>query len=405
MTRHTRITVGIMVGALAAGAIAVAGPAVAEDKRGGTGRGQVVAVQPLRTLPTKDDVARTLAAAEFGTGEVRYGVDTYQLVYRTVDPAGRPTIASGLVALPRGGARELRVVSYTHGTEINRTDAPSMWRDGWAVAPALTYASAGFAAVAPDYLGMGVGPGPHPYLDVPSETTAAVDLLRAAREFTSGTGRTLERKVLVTGFSQGGTAATGLARALAAGADGWFRLGALSPIAGPYDGRRQVLPVLAGMRPPYNTGYTAYLLVSYNRLHHIYDQPSDVFKKEGVEEVFDGVHTGEELAETLGGSLDELLTPRGKALIDNPTGPFAAALAVHDSTCTGWTPRAPVRLVVSSGDEQIVVGNATTCRASFAASGVDAPVVDAGDLVYDGSKHLGANIVGTANTLKWFKTL
>ncbi|MGN9907271.1 alpha/beta hydrolase family protein [Phytohabitans sp. LJ34] len=401
MMRHTRIIVGILAGALAAGAVAVAAPAAGETRESG----RIVAVQPLRSLTTKEDVARELTAAEFKVDEVRYGVDTYQLVYRTVDPAGRPTIASGLVALPRGGARELRVVSYTHGTEINRTDAPSMWRDGWAVAPALTYASAGFAAVAPDYLGMGIGPGPHPYLDVPSETTAALDLLRAAREFTAGKGRALERKVLVTGFSQGGTAATGLARALATGADGWFRLGALSPIAGPYDGRRQVLPVLASMPPPFNTGYTAYLLVSYNRLHHIYDKPSDVFEKEGVEEVFDGVHTGEELAETLGGSVDDLLTPRGKALIDNPTGPFAAALAVHDGTCTGWTPRAPVRLVVSGGDEQIVVGNATACRASFAASGVDVPVVDAGDLVYNDSKHLGANVMGTADTVKWFKTL
>ncbi|MFD0747864.1 alpha/beta hydrolase family protein [Phytohabitans flavus] len=242
MTRYMRTTAGVLVGALAAGAVAFTAPAVADDRQRGTERGRIVAVQPLRTLTTKDDVARVLAAAEFKTDEVRYGVDTYQLIYRTVDPAGQPTVASGLVALPRGGARELTTVSYTHGTEINRTDAPSMWRDGWAVGPALTYASAGFAAVAPDYLGLGLGPGPHPFLDVPSETTAALDLLRAAREFVPRAGHTLDRKVLVTGFSQGGTAATGLARALAGGADGWFRLGALSPIAGAYDARRELLP-------------------------------------------------------------------------------------------------------------------------------------------------------------------
>jgi hypothetical protein len=408
MTRHSRITVGILVGALAAGAIAVAAPAAGQTKDSQareSDRGQLVAVQPLRTLTTKADVARELTAAEFKADDVRYGVDTYQLVYRTVDPAGRPTVASGLVAFPRGGARELRTVSYTHGTEINRTDAPSMWRDGWGVGPALTYASAGFAAVAPDYLGMGLGPGPHPYLDVPSETTAAIDLLRAAREFAPRTGRTLERKVLVTGFSQGGTAATGLARALAGGADGWFRLGALSPIAGAYDARHELLPVIGGLEPPINTGYTSYLLVSWNRLHHIYDQPSDVFKVDGIEQLFDGVHTGQELGETLPATLGDLLTERGQALIDNPTGPFAAALAAHDATCVGWTPRVPVRLVVSAGDEQIRPGHATTCRAGFATRGVDASIVDAGDLVYNGSKHLGANIMGTANTVKWFRTL
>ncbi|GFJ78126.1 alpha/beta hydrolase family protein [Phytohabitans houttuyneae] len=296
-------------------------------------------------------------------------------------------------------------MSYTHGTEINRTDAPSMWRDGWAVGPALTYASAGFAAVAPDYLGMGLGPGPHPYLDVPSETTAALDLLRAAREFAPRTGHKLDRKVLVTGFSQGGTAATGLARALAGGTDEWFRLGALSPIAGAYDARRELLPIIGDLEPPINTGYTAYLLVSWNRLHHIYDQPSDVFEVDGIEQLFDGVHAGPDLADKLPPTLDLLLTDEGEALIDNPTGPFAAALAVHDATCTGWTPRAPVRLVVSGGDEQIRPGHTTTCQAAFAARGVRASIVDAGDLVFNGSTHLGANIMGTADTARWFRTL
>ncbi|BCB82202.1 hypothetical protein GCM10022251_46360 [Phytohabitans flavus] len=400
-----RTTAGVLVGALAAGAVAFTAPAVADDRQRGTERGRIVAVQPLRTLTTKDDVARVLAAAEFKTDEVRYGVDTYQLIYRTVDPAGQPTVASGLVALPRGGARELTTVSYTHGTEINRTDAPSMWRDGWAVGPALTYASAGFAAVAPDYLGLGLGPGPHPFLDVPSETTAALDLLRAAREFVPRAGHTLDRKVLVTGFSQGGTAATGLARALAGGADGWFRLGALSPIAGAYDARRELLPSLDDIPPPFNSGYTGYLLVSWNRLHHIYDKPGDVFQVDGIEQLFDGVHTGQDFFETLPPSLDLLLTERGRALIDNPTGPFAAALAVHDATCTGWTPRVPVRLVVSGGDEQIRPGHATACAAAFATRGVRAPIVDVGDLVYEGSTHNGANILGTAATVKWFMTI
>src|SRR5205809_378975 len=86
---------------------------------------------------------------------------------------------------PRPRPRQLRTVSVAHGTEAYRGDAPSVSQppvadDGWAQAPALTYASAGFAAVAPDYLGLGVGPGPHPWMDVPSETTASLDMLRAA---------------------------------------------------------------------------------------------------------------------------------------------------------------------------------------------------------------------------------
>jgi hypothetical protein len=389
-----------------ASATVPAGPASAHP----SDRGQIVAAVPLHTLATRADVAAALTAAQFDAGPARYGVDTYQLVYRTVDPRGRPTVASGLLALPRTGPRGLRTVSYAHGTELNRLDAPSLTPDGWGVAPALTFASAGFAAVAPDYLGLGLGPGPHPFLDVPSETTAGVDLLRAARSFVPRTGHELRRDVLVTGFSQGGSAATGLAKALQGGADDWFRLRALAPISGAYDFRGVELPALTDgtVGPPWNVGYTAYLMVAWNRLHHLYDNPREVFAEEyadRVEGLYDGVHTGDDLGETLPMRLDLLYTPRGLALLKNPSGPFAAALRAHDSTCSGWRPRVPVRLLVSGGDEQVPAANAAHCADDLRASGGTASVVDVGDLAYENSRHLGSNIRGAAAAADWFTGL
>jgi hypothetical protein len=369
-------------------------------------RGQLVAATPIRTLATKADVSTFLTAAEFDAAPARHGVDAWQLVYRTVDPQGRPTIASGLLTLPRSGAKALRTVSYTHGTEINRTDAPSLGAGGWAAAPAVTFASAGFAAVAPDYLGLGLGPGPHPFLDVPSETTAGVDLLRAARAFVPRTGRSLTRDVLVTGFSQGGSAATGLAKALQGGTDSWFRLRALAPISGAYDFAGVELPALTDgtVKPPWNVGYTAYLMVAWNRLHHLYDHPGEVFEEDfadQVEALFDGVHTGDDLGETLPSTLDDLYTEHGLALLTEPSGPLAAALRVHDSTCRGWRPKVPARLFVSGGDEQVPTANATHCAAALGS----VPVVDVGDLAYEGSTHLGANVRGTAAAASWFAGL
>jgi hypothetical protein len=61
-------------------------------------------------------------------------------------------------------------------------------------------------------------------------------------------------------------------RALQGGADDWFRLRALAPISGAYDLRGVELPALTDgtVLPPWNVGYTAYLMVSWNRLHHLY---------------------------------------------------------------------------------------------------------------------------------------
>jgi len=197
--------------------------------------------------PESSVTAITCADDEFvGTPTFGHGVRSYRLVYRTVSATGRPTTASGLLALPIGGPRRLSAVSFTHGTESYRGDAPSMRRSGFEPAPAYAYASAGFATADPDYLGLGTGPGLHPWMDVPSETTAALDMLRAARHDVTGHGAALRRRVLVTGFSQGASAALGLGRALRDGADRWFRLGALAPISGAYDFRHAELPAVLG---------------------------------------------------------------------------------------------------------------------------------------------------------------
>ncbi|KQC37223.1 lipase [Frankia sp. ACN1ag] len=375
----------------------------------------MISSERLRVLSAAQ-VRAVLTASGFDADPavVRAGVVTYRLVYRTIDPRGRATTASGLLALPATGDRRLRVVSYTHGTEIARADAPStatdLAADGWGQAPALTYAAAGFAAAAPDYLGLGVGPGPHPWMDVPSEVSASLDLLRATRTFVATQGRTVDPRVLVTGFSQGASAATGLGAALQAGADPSLRLGALAPVSGAYDFRSVELPALLDGRVewPYGVGYTVYLLVAFNRLHHLYDTPAEVFRDPSVEALFDGEHSGQQFVAGLPASIDALLTPRGAELVHHPRGRLAAALAVADATCsTPPGPRslprslpAPVRLYVGGADTQVPRANSEHCRAALRGHGVDAPIVDLGA----GVDHLGSNRAGTAAVVRWLLT-
>jgi hypothetical protein len=386
--------------ALVAGSFAVAGaPAQAAPP----GRGGLVSVTGLQTYATRADVDAYLTGDHFDPSTDHYGVETYQIVYRTVSATGKPTTASGLVALPINGDKHLSTVEFAHGTEISKADAPSTSDDVFSRGPALTFASAGFAAVAPDYLGLGLGPGAHPWMDIPSETTASIDLLRAARTFVAQQGRELNRDLYLSGFSQGASAALGVARTLQN--DPSWKVRAVAPISGAYDFRHAEIPALftPEVQPLLASAYTTYLLTAFDRLHDIYRDPADVFQPDylPLAGLFDGTHTGDEVLAALPPSIDDLLTDRGKAMLLHPTGRFADALAVVDSVCTDWTPRMPVRLYYSPGDEEAVNANTFHCQAAM-----HAPTVNLGvDRDYNGFVHEGSQVLGVPEAARWFTHL
>lgn len=372
-------------------------------------RGDLLSVHELPGLSERQ-VLHRLRTAGWDASRVEHGVDAYRIGYRTVGVDGTPTRASGLVVLPRDAPKRLRAVSYTHGTTSYKPDVASTFRDSFLVSPALTYGSAGFAAVLPDYLGLGKGPGNHPWMHVPSETTASVDMLRAARQLAHRRGHELRRRAYLTGFSQGASAALGLARALQRAEHRWFRVGAVAPISGAYDLADVELPALlrGRLHPRMSVAYTAYFLVAWNRLHDLYERPAQVFRRPyagRVDRLFDGNTPGNVMLRELPSSVDGLLTRRGKRLLAEPTPRLRRAIRVADGVCKNWTPRRPVRLLVARNDEQAATANTFSCHRSLRARGASAPVADLGEPSFQGSRHLGTNVAGTAAAARWFLRL
>lgn len=233
--------------------------------------------------------------------------DLYAVTYRTPGVDGRPSTASGVVALPAKAGKNVWTVAYEHGTTATRQDVGSL-SDGDGRAVPLMFAAAGFAAAAPDYLGLGTGPGHHPYMDTATETSASVDMLRAAQDLAGRKGHELSGDVLVTGFSQGGQAAMALGRELQANPEPGLRLRGLAPISGPYDVQHAELPeLLAGHLDPHSaTYYLAFWTASMNRLYHFYDSPAEAFQDPAVERLFDGDHSFEQIAAGLPASPRDL---------------------------------------------------------------------------------------------------
>jgi hypothetical protein len=343
-------------------------------------RGDIVSVTPLEQLDAPATAARL---REFGidTGRAVGGVRASRVEYRTVDPDGAPTTASSLVAVPEAtpGGR-LRLVSWQHGTTAYKAAAASVSADSSDRAAAYFFAAAGHVVSAPDYLGLGVGPGAHPYNHHDSAVTASVDALRAARTVPGVVDQELDPRVLISGFSQGGPVTMALGRALHDGAQP-FQVGALAPIAGPYDVTGSVAVAASG-GIAHATGYLGYLTVAWNRLHHLYDEPAEAFRPpydRTIEALFDGTHPFEEIGPNLPATPVELFTPAFLDQLQHPTSALRDALNAADATCD-WAPSVPVRIYHAAGDLDVPVANAEYCRRALAERGAAAEVVALGDM-------------------------
>src|ERR1043165_9341386 len=107
------------------------------------------------------DSVLTAATGISGIFPLQYPVNIYKVIYNTVAGDSTPTTASGLMAVPVGAPCKVPMMSYQHGTTTKKNDVPSRFKGEWFIA--LAAASKGYVALMPDYLGLGDGPGMHPY--------------------------------------------------------------------------------------------------------------------------------------------------------------------------------------------------------------------------------------------------
>ncbi|WP_394616603.1 lipase family protein [Lentzea sp. JNUCC 0626] len=350
MTFTTRTTAAVLCAALAAASV----PATASAH---PARGRLLDVVPVSTLDT-NQLVDYLGDHALDASRVRFAVDAKRITYRTIDPSGRPTTASALVVLPHNATRTPRQAAWLHGTTGHRGSVSSV-SEGTDRATAYFLASAGYLTTAPDYLGLGTGPGTHPYMDGPSTATASVDALRATREYAARRGLRPDPRVMITGHSQGGHATMALGQAIHRNADPHLKIGALAPISGPFK-PSLLVPKALNDEIANGVAYLAYWTVAWNRLHHLYDTPSEAFRDPKVEQLFDGDHRNEDIFRHLPATMRELLTDTYYTRLQNPTGVLRAKLRESDSYCD-WRPTGPVTLYSSAGDRDTLLETSAYC--------------------------------------------
>lgn len=152
----------------------------------------------------------------------RYSVDIYTVSYPTLitEWSNKPTIAYGMVAIPRGiNPINQQVVSYQHGTVYGQYEVPSYCFRPDGAAPnqiphyatsyetrlvVAAFAGQGYAVIAADYIGLGDSKEPDSYGVRSLSQQACFDMYRASAPWIAKKTGAQQVDLYLAGWSQGG---------------------------------------------------------------------------------------------------------------------------------------------------------------------------------------------------------
>ena len=290
---------------------------------------------------------------------IDYEVDVHRVIYNTPDVDGvTPTTASGLVFIPKDDTCSMPMMAYLHGTKILKTEAFYDLQGEWFLG--VLTASSGYVMCLPDYLGLGAGPGIHPYQHARSEATASVDILRSARIICEGLELELNDQLFLVGYSQGGHSVMATHRMIQEELSEEFTVTASAPGSGPYDMSGAQLEMVASFEPYAVPGYLPYLIQSYQHvygnlyttLQEIYVPPYD----QTLPPLLDGNSDMGQLNAAMPPVPRDIFQPAYQdAFFSDPQHP--AQVALRDNDVFEWVPDAPVMFNYCRSDEEVTFQN------------------------------------------------
>ena len=309
-----------------------------------------------------------------------YDIDVYKVVYNTVSFDSTATIASGMMAVPKTSiCKSFPMAAYFHGTMSQKSEAPSRLR-GDEPLIGMIMASLGYVTVEPDYLGLGDGPGLHPYQHAQTEASASIDMLRSAREYCDSMGIRRNGQLFLMGYSQGGHACMATHQVIQNKLSNEFTVTASVPMSGAYDMSGVMVQTMLSNNPYDQPGYLPYLVLSWNPIYHIYDSIQQAFVHPYdsiLPPLFNGNH-GIGAVNNAMPTVPKLIftTAELDTFINNLNSPFRLALRAND--VYHWIPACPTRLYFCKADTYVPYMNAVVAIDSMRAHG--ATMVDTLDV-------------------------
>jgi pimeloyl-ACP methyl ester carboxylesterase len=376
-----------------------------------TERGTIIGTPVLSGSYSKTLIASALTTIAGNYAQninYNYDADLYKIDYNTIDPAGNPTLASGLIVVPKNSSVFFPLLSWQHGTAANKMDVPSNFLlDQSDLGVGLLFATDGYVVACPDYLGMGNGTKLNPYLHAPSEATAIIDMLRATRIFCQDKGYLLNEQLFLAGYSQGGHSTMAALKMIEEQYSNEFSVTACSPMAGPYDLSETQLNFVMRDFPYPVPGLLPYILFAYNSVYNMVSDLSTVFLSPYYDEFRKYLNdTTFDL-----GAVNNLF-PSSKipsvvlepeiieSVKQNPDNPIV--LALKENNLYDWAPTSPIHLCHCDSDDIVSFQNSVVAYNSFIKhSSTDVTLV----MPLHGGTHASCAIPSIMDAYIWFGSL
>jgi hypothetical protein len=303
-----------------------------------------------------------------------YPVQVVKILYQTIDGKGNPTVAAGVVFLPVPVAQTtMPVFSYLHGTLTRFADLPSNLLGiesvtGWIMA------MDGYISVLPDYIGMGVVPGIHPYCHAASEASAAIDLLVAMNSLCANPAVLAKPNgnLYLSGYSQGAHAALATQRELERNPLPFLTLRKTVAGSGAYS-LSVVQKKYMFDHPDYpNPSFIPYLLMGLQSVYgNLYSSLNQVFippYNSSMPGYFNGLYDVDEIDLQLPPNWKSMFVPSYLWSFQNRYfDPVNVAL--RDNDLINWKPATDLHLYYCTADEQVDNGNSLLAYLSFVMMG------------------------------------
>jgi pimeloyl-ACP methyl ester carboxylesterase len=261
----------------------VAGCSLSRSGNNTTTRGNVIGVPNVISIVTVTQLDAMTEAVDLQTltGTAKCDVTVVQINYQTIGvQPGEMTNASAALLIPSGvGCKgPFPLVAYGRGTNAFKAHTMANPEDPETIRLMIFFAAQGYAVVATDFLGYALSGYPyHPYAHADSEVSVIIDSIRATRQVALSLGLLLNRKVMLTGYSQGGHSSMATQRAIERENSGEFNLVAAAHLAGPYYISNALID---GVTNPINgvQAIVPFEITSWQKVYrNLYDKASDVF--------------------------------------------------------------------------------------------------------------------------------